>query len=159
MNREPMNGPEQNRSMKNDKQDKKNCERNPNAAPPFSSRGGIFLLINFHEHFTLWTGRERARGERCGGTHPCVSREAVRAGPASKRVSPSRDPPNAKRGIFHYNFDVTRMRALLLLVRPMFVVEMQRRFLAAQSHTIKSLCHDRKFSFFVFRSRFKIIHQ
>src|SRR5215470_5399108 len=67
MNREPMNGSEQNRSMKNDKQDKKNCERNPNATSPFSSRGGIFLLIIFHEHFTLWTGRERARGSAVKG--------------------------------------------------------------------------------------------
>src|SRR5215475_5315875 len=60
MNREPMNGAEQHRSMENGEQDKKNCERNPNATP-FSCSGGIFLLIIFHEHFTLWTGRERAR--------------------------------------------------------------------------------------------------
>src|SRR5689334_5704359 len=63
MNREPMNGAEQNRSMKKQEENKKNGERNPNATSPFSFRGGIFFLVNFHEHFTLWTGRERARGE------------------------------------------------------------------------------------------------
>jgi hypothetical protein len=62
MNREPMNGAEQNRSMKNGKQDKKNCERNPDATSLFSRRFGTFFLIILHEHFTLWTGRERARG-------------------------------------------------------------------------------------------------
>jgi hypothetical protein len=51
MNREPMNGAEQNRSMKNGKQDKKNCERNPNATSQFSFRFGMFLPDHFPRAF------------------------------------------------------------------------------------------------------------
>src|SRR4030095_95521 len=83
MNREPVNRAEQNRSMKNGKQNKKNCERNPDATSQFSLRFGIFFLIIFHEYFTLWTGRERARG-----AHAPRGQMPVRLGPMAP--SPSR---------------------------------------------------------------------
>src|SRR2546421_12716519 len=64
MNREPMNRAEQNRSMEDQQEGKKAGEQNPSATPPFSLRLRILFLIIFHEHFTLWTGRGKSKGER-----------------------------------------------------------------------------------------------
>jgi len=64
MNREPMNGAEQNRSMKNGKQDKKNCERNPNSTSLFSLRFGIFFLIHLPRAFYPMDRSVKSKGER-----------------------------------------------------------------------------------------------
>jgi hypothetical protein len=59
---EPVNGAEENQSVKNDEQRKDYPNRNPNLTPPFSLRLRIILLIIFHERFILWTALERATG-------------------------------------------------------------------------------------------------
>jgi hypothetical protein len=61
MNSKPVNRAEQNQPMEDQQEGEKDGERNPDALPPFSFRLRIFLLIIFHEPFTLWTALERAR--------------------------------------------------------------------------------------------------
>src|SRR6476646_3537515 len=96
MNSEPVNRAEQDRLMENQQQGKKDGKRNPNATPPFSLWFGIFFLVIFHEHFTLWIALERANGRAeqasaCSGTRGARPSVTQLANEELKLVSSSAD--------------------------------------------------------------------
>src|SRR5437870_13807285 len=75
---------------------------------------------------------------------------------AEARSSVSFDAPNTERGVFHNQFNFALLRRLLILVRPEFIIEMQRPFRPAQPHSGKAFRPDWKLPSFARHKRIEI---